>query len=232
VINQPAWIAVAVNAASGITDLGQIAEKQMPVRMKLGGERAIGTILDYYGLSRDKILGWGGRMVAVEQDPTPAGEPPARWTADMNPIAPWIKEGAFDLIIDPIYAGYTPEHRHWWDASILHDLHFLPLPPDLIQRIMDRDQGEAPGFIPHRLMRGVDEDVPTVQRTPQAYYTRIEMPEDFVYDVTKALDNGRHLFRETHMPYSYDPANVAKARKVPFHPGAERYYREVGYIAK
>jgi hypothetical protein len=34
------------------------------------------------------------------------------------------------------------------------------------------------------------------------------------------------------MPYSYDPANVARPRKVPLHPGAERYYREVGYAGK
>lgn len=239
VINQPAWIAVAVRAASGITDLEQISVKRMPVRFKTGGERAITTILDYYGLSRDKMVGWGGHPVSnaeagFEPAPTsaPPDEPPARWFADLNPVASWIKDGAFDLIVDPIYAAYTPEHRHWWDASILHDLRFLPLPPDLIERIMARNEAEAPGFIPHRLMRGVDEDVPTVQRFPQAYYTREETPEEFIYDVAKALDNNRHLFRQTHMPYSYDPENVAKPRRVPLHPGAERYYREVGYLSK
>jgi TRAP-type uncharacterized transport system substrate-binding protein len=31
------------------------------------------------------------------------------------------------------------------------------------------------------------------------------------------------------MPYSLDPANVGKARDVPLHPGALRYYKEKGY---
>jgi len=235
-INQPAWIAVAVRAASGITDLGEIAGKQIPVGLKLGGEGAIRSILEYYGLSREKMLSWGGHVVGGAEGgfeaPTNPDEEPARWYGDLNAIAPWIREGTFDLIVDPIYAAYTPEHRHWWDASILHDLRFLPLPPDLIKLIMDRGQAEAPGFIPHRLMRGVDEDIPTVQRFPQAYYTRDDVPDTFVYEVAKALDNGRNLFRQTHMPYSYDPATVARPRKVPLHPGAERYYREVGYLAK
>lgn len=233
-INQPAWIGVAVRAASGITDLAQIAAQRMPVRLKSGGEKAITTILDYYGLSRQKIVEWGGGQVGAEapQPPPPSDDPFARWLGrDWNQVAPWVVKGEFDLIVDPIYAANTPEHKHWLEASILHDLRFFALPRDLIDRIMARNQAEAPGFIPHRLMRGVNEDIPTVQRFPQVIYTRSEAADDFAYEVTKALDAGRHLFRQTHMPYSYDPANVAKSRAVPLHAGAERYYREVGYLS-
>ena len=71
--------------------------------------------------------------------------------------------------------------------------------------------------------------IATVQRFPQVIYTRSEAPEDFVYEVTRALYKGRHLFRETHMPYSYDQANVAKPRTVPLHSGAQRFYKEAGF---
>jgi TRAP-type uncharacterized transport system substrate-binding protein len=81
-------------------------------------------------------------------------------------------------------------------------------------------------------MRGVNEDVPTVQRFPQVIYTRAEAPDDFVYEVTRALDNNRQLFRHTHMPYSLDPANVAKPRAVPLHPASERYYSDAGILKK
>jgi TRAP-type uncharacterized transport system substrate-binding protein len=60
-------------------------------------------------------------------------------------------------------------------------------------------------------------------------YTREETPADFVYQVTKALDDGRQLFRKTHLPYSYDERNVARPRPVALHAGAERYYRQAGY---
>jgi TRAP-type uncharacterized transport system substrate-binding protein len=231
-INQPAWIGVAVRAASGITDLTQIAEKQMAVRLKVGGEKAITTVLDYYRLSRQKVTDWGGHVIGQDvAREAPSDDPFARWLArDWNQITPWVAAGDFDVIVDPIYVANTPEHKHWLEASILHDLRFLPLPTDLIERIMDKRQAEAPGFIPHRLLRGVNEDIPTVQRFPQVIYTRSEAQEEFVYRVTEALDKGRHLFRQTHMPYSYDPANVAKPRAVPLHSGAERYYRATGYI--
>jgi TRAP-type uncharacterized transport system substrate-binding protein len=113
---------------------------------------------------------------------------------------------------------------------MLHEMRFLPLPQDLIDRIMQRKFAEAPSFIPHRLMRGVNEDVPTVQRFPQVIYTRAEADEGFILEVTRALDESRHLFRQTHMPYSYDPRVAAAPRAVPLHAGAQRYYRDAGYL--
>jgi TRAP-type uncharacterized transport system substrate-binding protein len=68
-----------------------------------------------------------------------------------------------------------------------------------------------------------------VQRFPQCIYTRAEADDAFIYEVTKALDASRHLFRATHIPYSYDPDNVARERAVPLHDGARRYYTEAGY---
>src|SRR6266508_5094305 len=192
-INQPAWIAVAVRSESGITDLAEVAAKQLPLRLKTSGEKAITSILAYYGLSREKVVQWGGHLVGSEAAQAPPSDDPfARWLSrDWNQIAPWVASGEFDVIVDPIYAAYTPEHKHWWEATILHELRFLPLPADLIQRIIAQHQAEAPGFIPHRLMRGVNEDIPTVQRFPQVIYTRSEAPDEFVLEVTKALDQGR-----------------------------------------
>ena len=47
--------------------------------------------------------------------------------------------------------------------------------------------------------------------------------------LAQALDANRRLFRETHIPYSYDPDEVARDHGIPLHPGAEQYYRERGY---
>lgn len=218
-INQPSWLGVAIRRESGITDLAQVAERKLPLRVKIGGDRMFDILLDYYGLSRESIVAMGGTLIGsiLSSQRTP-GE-----------ITPWVKEGNFDAIIDPIYAAFPPEHMHWMEATILHDLQFQPLPDDLIRRICDEGEAEGPGFIPHRLMRHIYEDIPTVERFPQLIYTREEAPEDFIYEVTKTLDNSRHLFRKTHLPYSYDERNVARPHPVPLHDGAERYYNEVGY---
>jgi TRAP-type uncharacterized transport system substrate-binding protein len=215
-ICEPAWLGIAVRAESGITDLSEIRENQLSVRVKTGRGREMTTVWAYYGLSVDQIEAWGGQLLSM---PGPG-----------RAVTPWVQSGQFDLIVDSIYAAYTPEHRHWWEATVLYDLRFLPLPADLINQLCAEGHMEEPSFIPHMLMRGIREDIPSAQRLPAVYYTRDDVGEGFIYEVTKALDDGRHLFRQTHMPYSYDPKFVAKPRSVPLHPGAERYYREVGYL--
>ena len=75
----------------------------------------------------------------------------------------------------------------------------------------------------------MDRPIPSVYRPWQLIFGRDDMPHDFVYLLAQALDTNRRLFRETHIPYSYDPAEVARDHGVPLHPGAEQYYRERGY---
>ena len=48
--------------------------------------------------------------------------------------------------------------------------------------------------------------------------------------LAKGLDEHREYFRQTLLPYSYDEKTVARERGVPLHPGAARYYREIGYL--
>jgi len=48
--------------------------------------------------------------------------------------------------------------------------------------------------------------------------------------VAKGLDEQHGLLKWAVVPFSYDPATVADGGGVPLHPGAERYYRERGYL--
>src|SRR5215212_4367051 len=57
-IQMPTYYMVAVDAKSGITDLRQIAEKKMPVKLVARGGLNEGinvAVLNYYGLSEEKI---------------------------------------------------------------------------------------------------------------------------------------------------------------------------------
>ena len=51
-----------MNRSTGITDLSQVKERRMPVRI-LGGTGAIQErVLAHYGLSHELINSWGGRI--------------------------------------------------------------------------------------------------------------------------------------------------------------------------
>jgi TRAP transporter TAXI family solute receptor len=212
-VHFPAWLGIAVRCETNITDLSQIRERQLPVRVVGGGGPQYELVFEHYGLSRKLIESWGGRFQRV----------------GYLPLAGFVTSGDFDVIMEPVYAAYTPEARHWWEASVLHNLRFLPMPDDLIQRICKETGGE-PSAIPHQLMRGVVGDIPSVARPQHLIYSRDDLPDDFAYLLAKTLDEKRHLFREVFVPYSYDPNTVARDNGIPLHPGAERYYREAGYL--
>ena len=58
---------------------------------------------------------------------------------------------------------------------------------------------------------------------------RADLPEDLVYDLVKAVhDNQPRLVSFTDSAKETVPQNVLKNTFLPFHPGAIRYYREIG----
>jgi len=69
-----------------------------------------------------------------------------------------------------------------------------------------------------------------VVRTGTVVYGRADMPDDFAYAVAKALDEQQQLFQWSQLNFSYNVHTVWKAKEVPLHPGAEKYYREVGLL--
>jgi uncharacterized protein len=219
-IMMPVWLGIAARWDLGITDLQQVADRKLPVRVLGGTGEVFRAILGYYGLTREKIESWGGKFLSSLAT-TPGHE---------YVVAPQVRSGDVDVILDNVYAAYTPEAASFVEASVLLDLRFLDLPLELAETLCTEFGGE-PGMIPYRLLRGVDRPVQSVSRPWQLIFGRDDMPEEFAYQLAEAYDHGRHLFRQTHIPYSYDSVQVARDHGIPLHPGAERYYRERGYLA-
>ena len=57
-----------------------------------------------------------------------------------------------------------------------------------------------------------------------------DAPDEFAYTLAKAMDERRLDYMWSIRPFYADPRKVWKLEDLPLHPGAERYYREVGYI--
>ena len=56
-----------------------------------------------------------------------------------------------------------------------------------------------------------------------------DLPEDLVYQLVKAVfENQPRLVKMTSAASETIPQNAVKNTFLPFHPGAVRYYREVG----
>lgn len=224
-INHATWLGVAAKESSGITDLSQIAAAQRPVRIRAASGGMLSILFGYYGWTEESLKSFGAELL-------PTHDREGGLAADAAIVEPhrasWAVGGDFEVIIDFLYGGFTPEIHHWHEASIYHDLRFLALPTELLEQIQAARYG-TPGLLPRRLVRGLWTDVPGVARMPQVVYCRDDLDDDVVTDLVTALDQNHQLFRSSHLAFSYDGENVALGAGVPLHPAAARYYEQRGY---
>jgi TRAP-type uncharacterized transport system substrate-binding protein len=137
---------------------------------------------------------------------------------------------AFDVVImNNLYLGGAPEMRPYYLITAKYDMRFLPMPQDL-RETMAKENGGQLVDIPTALFRGVNAPVPSVGISSRAVYAKADFSADFAYTIAKSLDDSRDLFRWTHVPFTYDSRLVTQLPPVPLHSGAERYYREAGYL--
>lgn len=86
--------------------------------------------------------------------------------------------------------------------------------------------------IPAGTYEAIDYDVPTVA-VNGLFVTSADQPDDFIYEITKALwnENSRKLLDNGHSKGKVIRLETAlKGVLTPLHPGAERFYKEVGMI--
>jgi TRAP transporter TAXI family solute receptor len=109
----------------------------------------------------------------------------------------------------------------------------LPIAGAEAQRVIERAPFYGTGTIPRGAYEGMEEDVPTLT-VGALWAVRDSVPADLVYAVTKSLwsETTRGLLDRGHAKGKEIVREGALTGRgvVPFHPGAERYYREVGIL--
>ena len=209
-VESPAYLMIAVDKASGITNLRQIRERKMPVRIMMGPNAAmLHSVLEYYGMTEKDVSDWGGMFLAG------------------NAL---VKNSRFDVMLGTGVLSNYPEGNMWYEMSQKKDLVFLQIPEDLRQKLAKEHRGELV-TLPFRYLRGLDDEPhPTVGVSGLFVYGRDDLPDQFVRDVASGLDEKRSLIKWANQPFSYDPNTVWNGDGVPLHPAAARYYGERGYM--
>jgi hypothetical protein len=208
-IEDPFYFLLAVRKELGVTSMAQIRQQQIPLRIfGTGGELA--TILDYYDITPGDIESWGGKMrVSLDE----------------------ALRGDFDLITGFLASpGMNPESSYWTTLSQRFDLYYMELPEELLNRIAEQNVDSEPVVAQHSLLRGMDRRIRTLGRSGESVFARDDTPDQAAYDLARAIDENKGALKWFIRVYFYDPQTVWKNFGVPLHPGAERYYREAGYI--
>jgi TRAP-type uncharacterized transport system substrate-binding protein len=207
-LEAPIYIVVVVHAESDIQALDELKQqKNLKIGVALDPEEPSiqKTVLEYYGLT-DEVLKANGDTIVPEKTET----------ADV-------------IISDNAAFNASVENRFWPAITAKYKLRFLPLADPLRGRLA-KDFWLHEVNLPRSFFPGVDKPIPTVARIGHLIYGRDDMPEQYAYDVARALDRHKDLLQFMFIQMSYNSGTVTQTGVIPLHPGAARYYREVGYL--
>lgn len=114
------------------------------------------------------------------------------------------------------------------DIAAVRDIRILPIPAPVLARLRERYPYYTPQTIPPNTYRGHAEAVPTAA-VMAMLITRADLPEDLVYELTRALWENVAVLHQAHARgRDIRPETARQGMPIPMHAGALRYYRERG----
>jgi|RhiMetdeSRZDD1v2_1073273.scaffolds.fasta_scaffold141260_2 uncharacterized protein len=221
-LDSPTWLGFAVTYESRLTSIEQIRDCHYPLRIVashgsyIGGIGSINFVIDRifeaYGFSLEDLLRSGAKL----------------WTSQLD-RGRVQREHNFDVMLGQVYAGFGPVGKLWQEATILNNLRFLPVTSDILDNVCKKYDLQR-GLIPKLLLRGVDDDIPTIFFSSRVIFTTVDLDEELAFLTAKSLDEHCEYFLEGYIPFSYNPFRACRDTGAPLHPGAEKYYRSRGYL--
>lgn len=113
------------------------------------------------------------------------------------------------------------------DLSATHDITIVSIPEDVIASI---GEPYVPAVIPAGTYPGIDEDIPTAA-VGNMLISHEGVSEETAYQMTKLMFDNLDRMRSSHgAAEGITPEGALDGLPIPLHPGAERYYREIGLI--
>jgi len=209
------YLVAVVQKKLNVNALKDIKDKKLGVRLYTQPIGALGEfggrqLLRAYGIAYTDLKAWGGSTTHV----------------GYNVIVDAFKDGRADLLL----AVVTPKHPSVTELTTFSDVKFLAIEPDTIKALAPL--GYTAATMAANTFKNQPEPVNTVG-FPTVLITNKDLPEPVAYAVTKTvIDNKEALVRGHAGLAQFDPKTAWQPDKVgvPLHPGAERAYREKGWM--
>tara|TARA_B100000676_G_scaffold312908_1_gene389749 strand:+ start:262 stop:1266 length:1005 start_codon:yes stop_codon:yes gene_type:complete len=141
--------------------------------------------------------------------------------------------GAVDMLADgsaaAAFLGGAVPTASITQASASQDIHFIPFDAAARDALFERYPFFAPAKIPADTYRDQREEYAGMNVGNMHLITRASLDEDTVYAFTKALyENRAEVVKKHPAGRAINPKNIVRDTGTPFHPGAIRYFKEIG----
>lgn len=212
-INTNAHTHIVVTEASGIKSIEEIRDKKLPVRINInpaGGNNELvpRLIFEAYGIGWKELRAQGAKLF-------PLSIPDS---IDM------MKDGRIDV---DVYHGEEPAYKYT-DIMSTTDIRFLPIDEEIARSIAE-EYGMSVTAFSDTAYNGKVKGLRGLA-THTELVVNADMPEDLVYSITKAIMEHRDDIATAVPLWATLAPETAPATSVPLHPGAARYYREIGVL--
>lgn len=200
---------------TGIKTLEDLVAKKYPVRIAVKspgafGELACARVLEAYGVTYNDIKAWGGTV-------THTGS---------GAIVSLLKDGRADMTIDHLGPGQSATTELCMTTNM-----YFPQMSDKALKYLEGVGFDAYTVRPNT-WKGQTKEIKSCG-SPQVVLVSADLSDDVVYSMTKALcEHTDVLVNASAALRAFNPSRAWEPLKVgaPLHPGAERYYKEKGYI--
>jgi TRAP-type uncharacterized transport system substrate-binding protein len=223
----------AVAPHCDLGSLAEIAERRLPLKIGLRGAQYFTyEVLREYGTSVEDIERWGGHVYRDREE-----------LGTSTDVAKWCIANGLDAVF-----GEAATQRIW-PTLAGEGWRFLSLDEAVVARL-ERRLGIQRAMVPIGLFPTVTNKLLTIDQSDFQLTCRAELPDDLVYLVARVIDENKGAIERAtagvDVQYS-QPLPIPQVQisspltgpierqwegcTVPLHPGAERYYREKGYLA-
>ncbi|MDH3442498.1 MAG: hypothetical protein OEN50_01115 [Deltaproteobacteria bacterium] len=213
----------AVHESTGITSLSQIKKERFPLKLstRLVTQSAlrenstmftVAAVMKAAGFTFADLRKWGGKIHLASRPSDPARRES-------------IESGAVNAIFDE---GI----KSWSRTALENGFRFLPVEGDVLKSMV------AMGYRRSEMTRtrfpGMTKDVTTLDFSGWPMIVRADMPDETAYAICEAIEQRKDVIPTD----NYKPLDMAQLcandeeapYDVPLHQGAERFYRDRGYL--
>jgi TRAP-type uncharacterized transport system substrate-binding protein len=221
-------LVLAVSKDLGIKNIGDIVSKKIPLRVSVvppsPTRRAIERVIGSYGFTFQDIERWGGKII----------------TGDMGHTGKRVEEfqdGTINAVFDEAIGT-----REWHNLVEKFGLEILPIDKSNLD-VLEQKYSMKRGVIAAGRLKGVEKDIPTIDFTGWCLFTREEADPEIVELVLQKIEEKGKDITAVMELQSRDPSRwiaerefrvdmreMCKNPPIPFHPGAESYYKKKGYL--
>jgi len=153
----------------------------------------------------------------------------------IDDVKPFMITSAWDAYkegtIDVLPLGASLPYPYIVDIHKARPMRLIQLEPEKLDSFLENNKGYKIGVIPAGTYEGIDEDIITTDAAA-TFLTHKDVPEELVYQTVKLIaENIERLMLSIvyFEDWTFTP-DITDRTGCPLHPGAERYYKEIGLI--